>query len=456
MHTPVAQGSAELWYSDGSAGPLCEVDKADRDLEIYRPEVFQTIVEEIDRLDDELRALSLDIHEHPELKYEEHHAHDALTAFMEKYQWDIKKHHLLETAWIATFSHGTGGRTLAVNSEMDALPGIGHACGHNLIAIAGVAVALAVKAAMIKHDISGKIDLSRLSSAEEGSAGKVTLLKKGAYDGVDACIMCHPAPGPIHGASLSSTLAVKRIAVEYKGHGAHAALSPWEGTNALDASVAAYNNISLLRQQLKPTHRVHGIFEGKDMAPNIIPDHSNMFWYVRAPAWAEVEVAAPRVKACFEAAALATGCKVVITEPSEPVFDIRQNKALGTMFGDTFRSKFGPIDYVFGINGASSDFPLVCAMPGLHPGFSIPTVPNGGNHTPAFTAAAASPEAHQACLDVSKALALTGVRVLADDDFFSQVQLLPYPCLIVSSRLSGQQVKAAFEEDKERRAKILG
>ncbi|KAA1474385.1 hypothetical protein DENSPDRAFT_840957 [Dentipellis sp. KUC8613] len=435
MSAPVPQGLVELWYSDGSAGPLCEVDKADSNLEIYRPEVFQTIVEEIDHWDGELRALSLDIHEHPELKYEEHHAHDALTDFMEKHQWDVKKHHLLETAWTATFSHGTGGRTLAVNSEMDALPGVGHACGHNLIATAGVAVALGVKAAMIKHDISGKIVLVG-TPAEEGSAGKVTLLKKGAYDGVDACIMCHPAPGPTHGASLGSTLAVKRIAVEYKGHGAHAALSPWEGTNALDASVAAYNNIGLLRQQLKPTHRVHGIFEGKDMAPNIIPDHSTMFWYVRAPTWAEVEVTAPRVKACFEAAALATGCKVTITEPAEPVFDIRQNKTLGTMFGETFRSKFGPIDYVFGITGASSDFGNVSyAMPGLHPGFSIPTIKNGGNHTPAFTAAAASPEAHQATLDVSKALALTGLRVLADDDFFAEV-------------------KAMFEEDKKKRVQI--
>jgi metal-dependent amidase/aminoacylase/carboxypeptidase family protein len=132
------------------------------------------------------------------------YAHDALTAFMEKHGWNVERQYHLETAWVATFSHGNGGRVLGVNSEMDALPGIGHACGHNLIAIAGVAVALAIKAALIEHDIPGKVILLgtpgiilyfyegvifKINLAEEGGQGKVILLKKGAYKEMHACLM---------------------------------------------------------------------------------------------------------------------------------------------------------------------------------------------------------------------------------------------------------------------------
>ncbi|KAI0321513.1 hypothetical protein OF83DRAFT_1051107, partial [Amylostereum chailletii] len=345
--------------------------------------------------------------------------------FMKKRGWDVQEHFHLKTAWIATFTNGSGGRTLGVNSEMDALPGIGHACGHNLIAISGVAVALAVKAALLKHDIPGKVPLLG-TPAEEGGSGKAILLEAGAYEGMDACLMqcyrSHPAPGPIHGASLSSCLALERVTVEYHGHTAHAALAPWEGQNALDAAVSAYSSIGLLRQQIKPSHRVHGIIEGKNWAPNIIPDYSKMTLYTRAPTRAEVQLLEPRVRACVEAAALATACTCNITPPGKPTYDLRQNKALGDTFAETFRSKYGPIDYEFGIASASTDFGnITYALPSLHPGFSIPTQPNGGNHTVAFTEAAATPEAHKACLNVSKALALAGLRVLADDDFFSKV-----------------------------------
>jgi len=230
--------------------------------------------------------------------------------------------------------------------------------------------------------------------------------------------------------SLSSSLALKRLEVEYIGHTAHAALSPWEGQNALDAAVLAYTNISVLRQQLKPTHRVHGIIQGKDWAANIIPDYAKMNYYVRAPTLAEVEVAIPRITACFEAAAHATACKADI-KIIPGTADIRQNKALGDEVANISQSRYGPIDYVYGINSASTDFgDITYALPSLHPGFSIPTEPNGGNHTVSFTESARTMEAHQACLNVSTALAATGARVLTDDAFFAKV-------------------KKTFEEDKK-------
>lgn len=404
-----------LWRIGQSVDPVCD------NRPVYRPEFFETIQATTDSLSDKLRALSLDISDHPEIKFEEYYAHDVLTSFISQYGFQVTKNYLLPTGWSATFTHGKGGRTIGVNSEMDALPGIGHACGHNLIAIAGIAVACGLKAAMEKWDIPGKIVLLG-TPAEEGGCGKVRMLEQGGYEGMDICLMCHPAPGPPHGMSLSGSLALTRIQVEFIGHTAHAALSPWEGQNALDAAVLAYMNISALRQQLKPSHRVHGIIQGRDWAVNIIPDYAKMNYYVRAPTKAEVEAALPRVIACFNAAALATSCKVEI-DVIPGTADIRQNEALGDELANVSQSKYGPIDYVYGIRTASTDFgDITYALPSLHPGFSIPTEPNGGNHTVSFANAARSVEAHKACLNTSVALAATGVRVLTDDTFFEKVR----------------------------------
>ncbi|KAI6038611.1 hypothetical protein EDC04DRAFT_2569507 [Pisolithus marmoratus] len=405
---------------------------------VYRPDILEIIEKTIDELSPALRELSQDIlGMSPFARRANPYAHDVYTTFMEKQGFVVQRHYLLETAWIATYSHGQGGPVLGVNSEMDALPGIGHACGHNLIGIAGVAVACAAKAAMEKLDINGKVILLG-TPAEEGGAGKVKLWERGAYEEMDVCLMCHPAPGPPYSVSLSSCLALVRLQVDFVGHTAHAGLSPWEGQNALDAAVLAYTNIGLLRQQTKPTHRIHGIFEGKDWAPNIIPDNSTMRWYVRAPTTKEALETTERVQACFRAAAIATRCRVVITQPSaanelvqNPVLGIAVgsfiNNILGKELADVVRKKYGVIDYEWGIKSASTDFGNVSyLMPGLHPGFSIPTVPNGGNHTPAFTEAASTIEAHEACLDVSKALAAVGMRVLTDETFLSNVNLARY------------------------------
>ncbi|GJE91327.1 M20 family metallopeptidase [Phanerochaete sordida] len=389
---------------------------------IFRPDVFDAVDAAVDALAHELRALSLDIHEHPEVAFEERHAHDALAGFMEAQGWAVQRHHLLGTAWEARFSHGAGGRTVGVNSEMDALPGIGHACGHNLIAVAGVAIACALRAAMEKLDIAGTVVLLG-TPAEERDYGKVTLLEKGAYKDMDVCLMCHPAPGPPLSASLSSSLAITPLVVEYFGHTAHAALAPWEGHNALDAAVAAYTSVALLRQQIKPTHRVHGTLQGRDWAVNIIPDYAWMKWLMRAPTRKEVDVLVPRVRNCLEAAAIATDTKAKFNTRERGVDELRQNTALGGEFARTFASRYGAVDYTYGISSASTDFGNVTyALPSLHPSFAIPTRAGGTNHTPEFAQAAATPAAHAACMSVAKALAALGARVLLDDAFFAEVR----------------------------------
>ncbi|KAJ7890491.1 hypothetical protein B0H14DRAFT_1106641 [Mycena olivaceomarginata] len=376
----------------------------------------------LDELSPQLRKLSLDIHNHPELAFSEIFAHDVLTSFMASHGFTVTKNYLgLATAFRAEFTHGKGGRVLGINSEYDALSGIGHACGHNLIAVSGCGVALAVKAALEAHNIPGKVVLLG-TPAEEGGGGKIILLERGGYDGMDLCVMCHPSPGPKNSANIGPSIAVQDIKVEYAGRNAHAGAAPWEGTNALDAAFLAYSSVSVLRQQMRPDHRVHGIIESNgDWVPNVIPDYAKMHWLVRAPTASDLTAFVERVKNCFQAAALATSCEIKLTFEL-PYMDLNQNQVLGQEFSDVVMKRYGMITKK-DAGSASTDFGNVSyALPALHPGFAIPTEPHGGNHTIGFTNAAATVEAHEATLLVTKGLAHTALRALRDDDFFKQVK----------------------------------
>ncbi|KIO34098.1 hypothetical protein M407DRAFT_240734 [Tulasnella calospora MUT 4182] len=390
---------------------------------LFRPDVVKTIEEEIYNLSDELRELSLKIHDHPEIGYEEKYAHDTLTAFMRDHDFDVTPHYLgLETAWRAAFEVGKGGRTVGFQSEMDALPGIGHACGHNLIAIIGVGCAIAVARAIKKHDVAAKVVLLG-TPAEEGGQGKVKLIDAGGYKEMDACLMAHPSAGPPRSAGTGSSLAVQVLTAQYFGHTAHAAGAPWEGKNALDAAFLAYSAISVLRQQIKPTHRTHGIIEGRDWAANVIPGYSKCRWYIRAPTRAEVQVLHGRVKKCFEAAALATDCRMEWSEQGG-TYDVRQNECLADEF-TRVAERYGiqASRQIQAAVGGSTDFGNVTyELPSLHPSFAIPTEPGGGNHTTLFTKAAATKEAHAAALQTAKALAITGARIVIDDSFMAEVK----------------------------------
>ncbi|KAG7098915.1 hypothetical protein E1B28_000812 [Marasmius oreades] len=411
--------------------------------EIWNPEYLATISETISSRYNELRELSLSVHSHPELAFAEHKTHDILVDFMKKQEgWKVTPNFELSTAWLATYASPEAKedtRVIGINSEMDALPKIGHACGHNLIAIAGVAIALGIKAVFERHRLPGKIILLG-TPAEERGHGKLQLLKAGAYKQMAACLMVHPAPGPRNTISLTSCLALKKIEAEFFGCAAHAALSPWEGKNALDAAVLTYTNIALLRQQVPSACRIHSIFEGQDWALNIIPAYAKYIAVVRAPTRAEQEEVMKKVLPCFEAAAKATGCTMKVTV-HDGTYDLRQNVGLGKDIERTFGAKYGRVERErWGIKSASTDFGNVgYELPSLHPGYAIPTVPDGGNHTTHFTSAAATEEAHRATLDVTEALALTGVRVVLDQDWYEK------------------EVWSTFEADRSRREQgIIG
>ncbi|KAF9462825.1 hypothetical protein BDZ94DRAFT_1260403 [Collybia nuda] len=413
---------------------------AERD-DIYRPEVMRTIEEEIDSFNDALRELNLKIHDTSEIKFKETFAHDTLTEFMEAQGFEVTRKfksevssdetpQFMTTAWRAAWTNqnGTGAkRVLGVNSEMDALPiprgEVNHGCGHNLIAIAGVAVALGVKKALKVHGLSGTVVLLG-TPAEEGGHGKIRLIEAGAYKEMDACVMCHPGSGPKHEVIAGTDLAIQALRVTYKGKPAHAALAPWEGINAQDAVIQAYNAISMLRQQLKPDLRVHGVihYDKQPLAVNVIPDHMEMIWDIRAPSKPDLDDLRRRVVACFEGAATATGCTATIICKT-PLMNLNQSDVMAQDVFNTVRHRYGMSASIPDQPGAfSTDFGNVTyEMPAIHMGYSIPTPDaQSTNHTVGFIKACATQEAHDETIKVSKAIALTGFRVLDDDQFFGQ------------------------------------
>ncbi|KAI9464439.1 hypothetical protein BJY52DRAFT_1249053 [Lactarius psammicola] len=373
----------------------------------YMPDAMRTIEDTLRELEPELRKLSLDIHDHPELRFEERYAHDRLTEFMSSRGFTVTRHYLgLTTAWRAEFKRGVRGRIVGVNAEMDALPGIGHACGHNLIAMAGVGIALALRAALEKHDVPGTIVLLG-TPAEESGAGKQILLDRGAYNDMDVCIMCHPIAGETQEVGFVSSLALQSLWVEYFGQSAHAGYAPWDG------------GISALRQQIRPEQRVHGVISGRDWAPNVIPDYAKVSWSVRSETRDSLEQLRERVVRCLESGGSATGCRHEVTL-GERYLDLRQNPVLAEDLSSTAQRCYDmPSYWSTSPASASTDF---VPLPALHPIFTIPSPDGAQNHSPGFARAARTEAAHTAALRTAALLARTGFRVHADGAFCARVR----------------------------------
>lgn len=278
---------------------------------------IEQVTEVINRSAKALRGVNQTIHDNPELCYKEVIAHDTLTGFLEERGFNVKRHaYGIDTSFEAEV--GSGGRLVVFCAEYDALPGIGHACGHNLIATASFAAFLALARIVQEKHIPGRVRILG-TPAEEGGGGKVKLLEAGAFKDVAAAIMMHPTSDHHFPGGYTCLAGVKFIAclgfkVEYHGHPAHAGGTPWKGVNALDAAVAAYTSISMLRQQLKPEQRVHGVIEDGGSAPNVIPDYTRLSYLIRSPSIKGAHELLARAKACFEAAATATGCTLKYTE----------------------------------------------------------------------------------------------------------------------------------------------
>lgn len=283
---------------------------------VNNAEARRLVSRAIDEQETALRELNLVIHDHPETAYAEVIAHKTLTNFLEERGFVVSRHaYGLETAFEAEM--GRGGRLVVFCAEYDALPGIGHGCGHNLIATSSVAAFLGLARAVQELGITGRVRIIG-TPAEEGGGGKVKLINAGAFkDNIAAAIMTHPTSAHAfpehHGLAGFKMIASHKLTVEYHGRGAHAGGEPWMGVNALDAAVAAYNNISMLRQQIQPDERIHGVIDAGGESPNVIPHYTRMRWNIRSPSIARADALLTRAKACFESAAKATGCTASYT-----------------------------------------------------------------------------------------------------------------------------------------------
>ena len=371
----------------------------------------------IDENTEELKAISEKIWSSPELCYKEYKAHDLLTDFLEKKGFSVERSYTgIETAFRATF--GSGKPNVCVICEYDALPEIGHACGHNLIAEAGVAAGLGLKAALESSNApKGRLTVMG-TPAEEGGGGKIKLINNGAFEDIDIAMMVHPAP---RSAIKPICTCISSLQVTYTGKAAHAAAFPWEGVNALDAAVMAYTSISVLRQQMKPTWRVHGVITNGGAKPNIIPEKASMEYYIRAPNKSDLALLRNKVDCCFEAAAKSTGCDVEILEDMAATYlDIANNSTLAKKFGDNWGALGASFDDIYDIGGSTDMGNVSYTVPSIHPCYQIGSG-SEVNHAREFTAVANTPEARAETLVAAKAMAHTCIDVLTTDGLLEEI-----------------------------------
>ncbi|KAI0840731.1 hypothetical protein F5Y06DRAFT_261634 [Hypoxylon sp. FL0890] len=417
---------------DNQIGDFVFVTYEDAGLTQSKPGYLDEISDFIDSIADDLWPVNKKIHDNPELGYEEYIAHETLTKFMaSRPGWRVTPSaYGLATAWVAVFDSGKKGPVVSFNVEMDALDGIGHACGHNLIAAASVAGGLATAEIMKEHSLRGKVVMFG-TPAEEGGGGKIKLLKAGAYrdHNVDINLISHP--GITKDTALMRTSAYTAFKVEYFGREAHAAASPWLGINALDALVTAYNSISVLRQQTMPGDVIQGNITDGGVRPNVIHAYTAGNFVTRANTQGRVKELKKKVDACFEAGATATGATLKMT-PVQSYADHVPNRVLGASYRKYFNALSPPqlipgnddLGEIEGRTMASTDQgDISYAMPSLSAGFAIQPGPGGnGPHSPDFAKAAGTRDAFERCLRVGKALAGTAVDVLTQDGLLAEVK----------------------------------
>ena len=368
----------------------------------------QRVLGKVDDLADTLISASHQIHAQPELGFSEHFAHELLTGVLEAEGMDVvRSAYGLETAFEA--SAGSRGPLVAVLCEYDALPGIGHACGHNIIATAGLGAGLA--AAAVATELGGRVRILG-TPAEEGGGGKVLMLERGAFDGVEAALMVHPADADLRNIT---SLAVQQVQAVFTGRAAHAAAAPERGLNALDAAVLGYMNVAALRQHIAPEERIHGIFTDAGQRANIVPERAAASWYVRSPDRAGADALAERVVACLDAGALASGCSVSIELIQPSYNEVRDNQVLLDRYvanSVALGRDVHPTDH-HRVVGSTDLGNVSYAGPAIHP--MIKTAPTGtAIHTNDFAAAAVGGEADQAILHGARSMALTVVDCWVD------------------------------------------
>ena len=366
----------------------------------------------IDKEKDELRLVSNEIWQHPEICFQEHHAVAILTDFLRKRGFTVTPQYCgLETAFKAEVSNKKEGEDIhvCVICEYDALPEIGHACGHNLIAEAGIAAGLGLQAALQQGLIGHVIVMG--TPAEEDGSGKAILIDHGAFKDIDIAMMVHPGPKNI---LVPTYDAMMELYITYTGKAAHAAAFPWEGVNALDAAVIAYTSLSTLRQQLKPTWQLHGVIVDGGVKPNIIPERSKLFYFLRAPTTTELKILKEKAYMCFKAASTATGCSVVIEDKCASD-NLMTNCVLLEHYKTNIENFVARSSMNLFVKMGSTDMGNVShVVPSIHPEYVIGSGEN--YHTREFTSVTNLLASHEKTLEAAKALAFTCIDVMSSQE----------------------------------------
>jgi amidohydrolase len=365
----------------------------------------------VDAITAELLSLSHAIHQEPELALNEFKAAERLTAAVETHDLPVQREAFgLKTAYVSEFGNADGPE-IAIVSEYDALPGIGHACGHNIIATSGLGAALAL--AKLRAKLPGRVRYLG-TPAEERFGGKEIMARAGAFDRLDAAMMMHPSNLDL---ATMPCIAISEVEATYHGRAAHAAAMPYRGLNALDAVVTAYQTIAQLRQHIRQSERIHGIITDGGLAANIVPEKAACRFYVRAADVHELTKLKARVQACFEAGALATGCRLELQWGNTDYLDLKTNWPMAGVFernATALGREFFPIKEIPPGFAGSTDMGNVShRVPSIHPMFAV--APAGVIiHNAEFATWAASEKGDMAVIDGAKALAQTALDLMCD------------------------------------------
>jgi amidohydrolase len=375
------------------------------------------ITRAVDGVAGDMLDINRRIFDKPELCYQEKFARQALADYLSSNGFSVTT----PAGWPPTSFIARHGKaktpSVAILAEYDALPQIGHACGHSMIAAAGCGAATAIVKAAPGH--AGSL-LVIGTPAEEGGGGKIKMLAKGAFKGVDAAIMIHPSNKT---RAVARMYAISHLTFEFRGKAAHAAAFPDKGVNALDAGVLFYNAVSALRQQLKAEARVHGIFTHGGDAPNIIPERVEMKFYVRALDYGYFREVERKVVECAHGSARAAGCKLKITKGEAEYAPFYPSYPMGRIFRENMKTlgiaedSFSETEEI----GSSDIGNLSQVLPTLHPEFRVGDK-GEVNHSRDFLTAVVSKNGAAAMIAMTKAMALTVYDLLAKPALMAEVK----------------------------------
>lgn len=370
----------------------------------------------IDALDGELWSLALRIHDHPEVAFEELEAMEWLSQSLEEHGFNVQRGAgNLPSAFRADHPAVSEGPALAILAEYDALPGIGHACGHNIIATIAIGAALGLAA--VKDQLPGRLVVAG-TPAEEGGGGKVILVRNGVFEDVDAAMMIHPSS---HTTIAQAALARIKVEVSFTGMAAHASAEPERGINALDAVIQTFNGLNALRQHIRDGARIHGVITDGGERPNIVPEHASALFYVRASDNAYCEELVGKLHRCAQGAALATGATLDFKRVGEDYKTILNNRRMGQVFEKHITALGYPPGAHEGGIGSTDMGNVSWEVPSIHPYLQIadPTV---AAHSREFAAASRSDRARVGMLAGAKAIAATCLDLWLEKGLYEDVR----------------------------------